>query len=189
MEQIQIILGCMFSGKTTELIRRVSRYEAINMKTIIINHCLDTRTDNSVKTHNNLKKKALKLNKLMDFLQNPLFNKINVIGIDEAQFFNDLLEFVKFIDKTNKILIIAGLDGDYERKPFGEILKCIPYCDNVVKLKSMCMISNDGTPGIFTKRIISSTKQKIIGDNNIYKSVCRKYYYISFSKSTGNSFI
>ena len=95
--RIEIILGCMFSGKSTELMRRISRYEAIGEKTLIINSNLDTRTDDSVKTHDNRKKSALKCMNLMDIIQHPLFLTSNIIGIDEAQFFAEIYAFIKFI--------------------------------------------------------------------------------------------
>ena len=102
MFQLEIIIGCMFSGKTTEMLRRVSRYEAIGKKILIINHSLDTRTDDSVCTHNKHKKKAIKTKKLLSLLDNKKFKEAEVIGIDEAQFFNDLYKFILCIEKTNK---------------------------------------------------------------------------------------
>tara|TARA_B100001094_G_C18009959_1_gene709574 strand:+ start:123 stop:707 length:585 start_codon:yes stop_codon:yes gene_type:complete len=155
IKRIEIILGCMFSGKSTELLRRLSRYEAINIDTLLINHSFDTRTGNSIKTHDNLEKKALKVKTLMEIVNTNEYLNSNVIGIDEAQFFTDLKEFVLYSEK-NKTIIIAGLDGDSNREPFGEILNCIPLCDEVVKLTAMDMMKNDGTKAIF------SLKKKII---------------------------
>jgi len=148
IKRIEIILGCMFSGKSTELLRRLSRYQAINIDTLLINHLFDTRTGNSIKTHDNLEKKALKVKTLMEIVNTDEYLNSNVIGIDEAQFFTDLKEFVLYSEK-NKTIIIAGLDGDSNREPFGEILNCIPLCDEVVKLTAMDMMKNDGTKAIF----------------------------------------
>ena len=114
--RIEIILGCMFSGKSTELLRRCNRYHAIGKRVSLINHALDTRTDDSIKTHDGAKSVAIKLNRLMDFINDKTYRETlytsSVIGIDEAQFFDDLVEFVIAIEKLNKIVIIAGLDGD-----------------------------------------------------------------------------
>lgn len=173
--RVEIILGSMYSGKSTELLRRLSRYEAIKVPTLLINHNYDTRTGNSVKTHSNCVKDAIKISSLMDLIDTDEYNNSHVIGIDEAQFFNDLLEFVKY-SETTKIIIISGLDGDYNRKPFGQILECIPLCDNVIKLSAMDMISNNGKPGIFTKRISKSNDQVLIGSNDHYISVSRMNY-------------
>ena len=151
-QRIEIILGCMFSGKSTELIRRLSRYEAVGISTLLINSSFDTRTDDGVKTHNNIIKNAKKTRNLMSIVNTDEYITNNVIGIDEAQFFPDLKEFVLY-SENNKTIIIAGLDGDSDRQPFGEILECIPFCDEVVKLTALDMVSKDGTKAIFSKRI------------------------------------
>ena len=173
--RIEIILGCMFSGKSTELLRRCNRYKAIGKDVLLINHQNDTRTENKIKTHNNITQEAHKLIHLQDLLNenNDLFQKSDVIGIDEAQFFDDLYDFVVQAEKYNKIIIISGLDGDFNRKPFGEILMCIPLCDEVVKLTAMDMLAHDGTPAIFTKRISDDTNQVCIGTDDKYLAVSR----------------
>ena len=100
----------------------------------------------------------------------------NVILINEGQFFPDLLEYVvMWCEKYNKNILISGLDGDYLRKPFGQILDLIPYANKVKKLKAFCSVCKDGTYAHFTKRISEDVEQKIIG-NDIYISVCRKHY-------------
>ena len=119
MFRFEIIIGPMFSGKTTELLRRISCLEAIGKKILIINHSLDSRTDNSVLTHSKHKKKAIKVSKLLPVIDTDSFREADVIGIDEAQFFDDLYEFILKIEHMNKIVYISGLDGDYLRKPFG----------------------------------------------------------------------
>lgn len=173
---IEIILGCMFSGKSTELIRRLSRYESVGIPTLLINSSLDTRTDNNVKTHNNLTKSARKTKNLMSLVNSIEYLSNNVIGIDEAQFFTDLKEFVLY-SENNKIIIIAGLDGDSDRQPFGQILECIPLCDEVVKLTAMDMVSKDGTKAIFSKRISNNNDSKIlIGADEEYLAVSRNNF-------------
>ena len=175
--RIELILGPMYSGKSTELIRRTSRYKAIGKNILIINSILDTRTDNSVKTHSNNKKKTIKTTKLLDIINLDDYKNSEVIGVDEGQFFDDLLDFVKIVEQTDKILIIAGLDGDYKREPFGDILRCIPLCDDLIKLSAMCMYKNNGTPSSFTKRIVNSDNQTLIGAKNTYITVCREGYF------------
>ena len=174
--RIEIILGSMYSGKSTELIRRLSCYDAIKLPTLLINHDFDIRTGNSIKTHSNLLRNAIKTDCLMSLVETPEYIDAEVIGIDEAQFFVDLLDFVKY-SELKKTIIISGLDGDYNRKPFWQILECIPLCDSVVKLKAMDMVFNNGTPGIFTKRITKNDNILLIGANEHYISVCRKNYF------------
>ena len=104
------------------------------------------------------------------------FHSSDVIGIDEAQFFDDLYEFVTNIEKFNKIIIIAGLDGDFKRKPIGQILYLIPLCDEVTKLTAMDMKDKDGTPAIFSKRIVNSDSQVVVGAQDCYMAVSRMNY-------------
>ena len=180
--KISIILGCMFSGKSTELVRRASRYRAMGISTLIINHINDTRTGLSVQTHSGTKLRAIKFDRLMTlFEQNSNLGNIcgvlTVIAIDEAHFFPDLLEFVKEVEKyNNKILIISGLDGDYKREPIGDILKLIPLCDDVVKLKALDMVDRDGSEAIFSKRIVKGEDQILVGAQESYIAVSRKNY-------------
>lgn len=178
--RIEIILGCMYSGKSTELLRRTKRYQAIGKNVLLINHTNDTRTGNSVKTHRDETENALKITNLMDIFttvnQNTAILRANVIGIDEAQFFGDLREFVLAMEQYGKTIIISGLDGDSDRNPFGQILQCIPLCDEVVKLNAMDMVDKDGTPAIFTKRIIKNREQICIGAAGDYIAVARHNY-------------
>jgi len=175
--RLELIIGPMFSGKSTELIRRVSCCEAIGKKSLLINHTFDIRTENFVKTHGNQKKKAIKTNKLMKLITLPEFEKAQIIGIDEAQFFPDLTEFILSIEHLPKRVYVAGLDGDYQRKPIGQILECIPLCDTIDRLTGLDMFSKDGTKGLFTKRLINSTKSVVIGEADKYMTVNRTNYF------------
>lgn len=178
--RVEIILGCMFSGKSTELLRRCNRYRAIGKNIILINHVVDTRTDSSIKTHDGTKNEAIKLTNLMSLIQDKQYRNIlyesSVIGIDEAQFFDDLVEFVLAIERLNKIVIIAGLDGDSNRQPFGQILQCIPLCDTVVKLTAMDMVKKDGSAAIFTKRVNQDKQTVLVGAEESYQAVSRESF-------------
>ena len=186
MARVEIIIGPMFSGKSTELIRRCHRYECIDKNVLIINSSLDVRCgENSVKTHSNQHHKAIKTDKLLS-LDSVLFDNIDTIGIDEAQFFPDLPEFILKMEMRNITIIIAGLDGDYRRKPFGKILECVPLAESVTKLTAMCSISKDGTPGSFTKRIGNYDSVVDIGANDKYHTVCRKHYLATLSSDCHN---
>lgn len=179
--RIEVILGCMFSGKSTELLRRSCRYEAIGKKILFINHLNDIRTDDSIKTHSNFKKTAKKMDKLIPIIDSTEFFESSVIAIDEAQFFDDLLEFVKRAEKYNKIIIVAGLDGDYKREPIGQILSIIPLCDTVTKLTAMDMVDKDGSIAIYTKRIVPNKEQLLVGSDEMYLAVSRKNYHSNSS--------
>jgi thymidine kinase len=99
----------------------------------------------------------------------------DVILINEGQFFPDLEEFVKRLLSENKQVYICGLDGDFERKKFGQILDLIPLCDKVHKLSSLCSLCKNGTKGIFSMRLTSEKEQTVVGSEN-YIPVCRTCY-------------
>ena len=103
--------------------------------------------------------------------------KANVIIIEEAQFFSDLFNFVtNAADKDNKEVYVIGLDGDYLRQPFGDIVRLIPHAENIKKLKALCLRCNDGTEACFTKRIVKDNNQELVGSTDSYIAVCRKHY-------------
>ena len=171
----EIIVGPMFSGKTTELYRRIHRYKSIDKKVCIVNHCLDTRAE-GISTHSGQEYPAVKIDSLMNFFNSEYFKTTKIIGIDEAQFFTDLKEFIIASEKTNKIIIVAGLDGTFNREPFGKILETIPLCNKIDKLNALCMIRKDGTPAPFTKRLSNDDSIISIGSTDKYMAVCREEY-------------
>lgn len=174
-KKIEIILGPMFSGKSSELLRRTNRFKAVGKKIFLINHSFDVRTDDYIKTHTNNKEKAVKTEFLLPLLNHPDYLEADVIGIDEAQFFTDLFDFIKIAERHDKFFFIAGLDGNYKREPMGDILRIIPYCDDVIKLKAMDMIDKDGSEAIFTKKIIKDENSLVlIGAEEYYAAVSRK---------------
>ena len=159
---VHIILGCMYSGKSTELRRRISRYEAVGIPTLTVTSTLDTRGTLGEKLRTRVKF-------LRELLGTPELRAAKVVGIDEAQFFPDLLDFVREMEHE-KTLILAGLDGDSNREPFGQILLCIPLCDSVVKLTAL---DTDGSEAIFTYRSTEHSDQ-IHTVNSDYIPVSRK---------------
>ena len=171
---LKLIVGCMYSGKTTEILRIVNSLKHIDEIPIIIKPSIDNRYSiDKISTHNKNKYECITLNKLSEFKN---IDK-NYIIIEEAQFFDDLYLFVIHqVEINNKNVIVVGLDGDYDRHNFGEIHKLIPLCDDIIKLKAYCSICKDGTPGIFTKRINENKEKIFVGSENDYIAVCRKCY-------------
>ena len=170
----------MFSGKSSELLRRLKRFESIDVSTLLVTSHLDTR---SYGTHDGVKVISKPLRKLCDLIGTPEYENARVIAVDEAQFFTDLLEFVKRTERSDKTFIIAGLDADSNREPFGQILLCIPLCDDVVKLKALD--ARDGSPAVFSRKKNTggsggsggsgeSTDQIQIGGAEAYEAVSRK---------------
>ncbi|KAL1442935.1 hypothetical protein MTO96_046177 [Rhipicephalus appendiculatus] len=113
--QIQLIIGPMFSGKTTELMRRLKRYEVANHKCLIVKYAGDTRYDDeNISTHDRQAMAAVKATSLSN-LKSTL-SDFRVIGIDEGQFFPDIVDFAEYMADTGKVVVIAALDGTYQRQ-------------------------------------------------------------------------
>ncbi len=150
---LSIIMGNMFSGKTSELIRRLKRLKVIGKNILVINSAKDTRSpDEVLKTHDNVKFNCYKVYDLFDIMDTIEFDDADIIAVDEAQFFPRLKKFVECCLLSEKSIILAGLDADSFQRKFGELIDCIPLACEVTKLSALCMCCNDGTPGPFTKR-------------------------------------
>jgi thymidine kinase len=83
---------------------------------------------------------------------------------------------LKAVEEDGKHVICVGLDGDSERRPFGDILKLIPYCDSIEKITSLCSECSDGTPALFSYRSFETEDQVAVGAESMYKPLCRKHY-------------
>jgi thymidine kinase len=173
--KLELIIGPMCSGKSSELIRRIRLFNIINKKVLVIKPQIDTRyIDNKITSHNFESVDCITLNKLNDLNYDKT---IDVIIIDEGQFFNDLKSTIlNWLNKYNIHIIVAGLDGDFERNPIGEILALIPHAEKCYKINSLCGICKDGTDACFTFRKAESKNVILIGGTDIYIPVCRKHY-------------
>ena len=175
--RLELIVGNMFSGKSTELVRRINKEKSINKRILIINYSLDNRySSDSISTHDNTSVKCLKLSKLSDISEELLDNNDSFF-IDEGQFFIDLYDFcTRLVDVRDKHVVVSGLDGDFNRNLFGDIIALIPMCDTVDKLTAYCNKCNNGTHAPFTKKIICSRSVIDIGGCDKYVPVCRYHY-------------
>ena len=175
---LDLVVGCMFSGKSTELIRIVRRLETISEKYIVIKPKIDIRySTDKVSTHDKVEHTCIIKENLISLLGEHAYMEATHIIIEEAQFFPDLEPFVlKAVDDDKKHINVFGLDGDSDRNNFGQIHKLVPLCDNITKLKAYCSQCKDGTEGIFSKRLIQDTAQTCIGSSDKYMAVCRKCY-------------
>ncbi|KAI3753446.1 hypothetical protein L2E82_25498 [Cichorium intybus] len=177
--EIHVIVGPMFAGKTTALLRRI-KFEATNGRNIVmVKSSKDTRyAINSVVTHDGTKYPCCALPDLLSFKQKfgeEAYEKLDVIGIDEAQFFDDLYEFCcKAADHDGKTIIVAGLDGDYLRRNFGPVLDIVPLADSITKLTARCELCEKKAH--FTFRKTTDTKTELIGGADMYMPVCRQHY-------------
>jgi thymidine kinase len=182
--ELNIFIGSMFSGKTSKLINIYNKYKYCNKNIIVINYILDKRyTDKSILyTHDKreipcvLSKNLFDTFDLNNDINNKKFMDTSVILINEAQFFKDIVKWVKIAVSPpfNKIIYLSGLDGDYKREVFGNWLELVPFCDSIHKLTAICnkCKCNDA---IFSHRLISDSEQELIG-NDIYIPLCRLCY-------------
>jgi thymidine kinase len=193
---LELIIGPMFSGKTSKLVEIYKQCNFCNIPVAVINHSIDKRYDETLlSTHDKIMIPCIQTNKLIDiwhykeYLDTNIRETVNlprledslklinasVILINEGQFFEDLYPAVEHMLRHNKKIYIGGLDGDFERKKFGQILDLIPLCDKINKLTSLCSLCKDGSAGIFSKRITGEKEQTVVGADN-YIPVCRGCY-------------
>ena len=173
--ELNIYIGSMFAGKTSKIITIYNSLLSEDVNTLVITHSLENRfEENYISTHDNIKICCNKLSNISDIHSLSSLEKSTVILIDESQFFPDLNNVLELVEKYNKCVYVFGLDGDFKRNKFGQILDLIPYCDNIHKLKSVCYKCKD--KGIFSRRITDSDEQLLVGSNNDYQPVCRECY-------------
>lgn len=188
--RLELYLGPMYSGKTSKLLEIYKQCSFCNIPVAVVNHGSDTRYHESMlSTHDKAMIPCIQTQHLTDIWANrnidaPFDEKSSnhlkiraaeVILINEGQFFDDLYECVADMLKEKKRVCVAGLDGDFQRNKFGQILDLIPICDSVTKLTSLCSICKNGIPGIFSLRLSKETKQMLVGSDN-YIPVCRVCY-------------
>ena len=172
-------MGPMFAGKSSAILRMVNRYQSLKWKICIITHSADDRysAESMLMNHDEMGIPCEKWSSLMDHITDPGFLQAKLVIIDEAQFFPDLRDFVEYAaDHLGKDVLVVGLDGDASRKPFGQILECIPLADNVTKLKAFCKECGDGTEAIFSFCKKAKQGQVLVGGADIYVPLCRKHY-------------
>jgi len=180
---LELILGPMFSGKTTRILEIYNHYSYIQKRIMVINYAEDKRYhETMLSTHDHKMIPCVLEIDLKDMWTNPnnknysQIHNSSVILINEGQFFCNLKEVViDMVENNNKTVYICGLDGDFKRNKFGEILDLLPFCDNVVKLKSLCSLCRNGKRALFSYRVTEEQGQVSIGSDN-YKPLCRCCY-------------
>ena len=177
--RIELIIGCMYSGKTSEIIRRIQMYETLNIPIVVYTHSSDKRyaEAGNICTHNRNCISAIPVSSLENIRNSEKYRESRVVFIEEAQFFADLYETViNCVNIDDKIVIISGLDGDFQMKPFDQIVRLIPCAETVTKLNALCKKCGDGTLASFSKRIVQSQERELVGSEGVYEAVCRKHY-------------
>lgn len=174
---IEVVCGCMFSGKTEELIRRLHRAQIARQKLQVFKPIIDDRYGvEFVASHDQSKILSTPVAHSRDIL-NQLEDTTRVVGIDEAQFFDDgIVEVVDRLAHRGIRVIVAGLDMDFQGNPFGPMPKLLAIAEQVTKLMAICV--QCGSPASRTQRNSEDSKQVIVGATNLYEARCREHHSI-----------
>ncbi len=177
---IEVIAGCMFSGKTEELIRRLRRAKIAKQSVKIFKPKIDIRySKENIVSHSEQSLPSILIDSPQEILE--LSKEAQVIGIDEAQFFsNDLVSVVNELANNGKRVIIAGLDQDYTGKPFEPIPQLLAVSEYITKTLAICV--ECGNPADKTQRKIVSSERVLVGATDSYEARCRKCHYIPESE-------
>jgi thymidine kinase len=171
---IEVICGCMFSGKTEELIRRLRRAQIAKQRVTIFKPRIDNRySTHQIVSHSEQALSSIVVDHPKEIL--ALSNESQVIGIDEGQFFSpDLVEVSDELANLGKRVIIAGLDQDYRGKPFEPIPQLLSIAEYITKTLAICMVC--GNPADRTQRITQQHELVVVGAQNMYEARCRKCF-------------
>lgn len=182
---IEVICGSMFSGKTEELIRRIKRAEFAKQKVELFKPSIDVRYDDEeVVSHNQNRLEATPVESSYNILL--LASDCEVVGIDEAQFFDEgIVEVANQLANQGKRVIIAGLDMDFKGRPFGPMPYLMATAEYVTKVHAICV--KTGNLAHYSHRKIKSDKLVELGEKNEYEPLSRKAYWSEFKKEQTQS--
>ena len=171
---VEVICGSMFSGKTEELIRRLNRVVLAKQKVEIFKPAMETRYhESNVVSHNENTIRSTPVQFANDILL--LAGDCDVVGIDESQFFDDTLpEVCNQLAEQGKRVIVAGLDMDFEGKPFGPMPSIMASAEFVTKVHAICM--NCGALASYSYRLATNTEKVMLGEKSTYEARCRKCF-------------
>ncbi|MCD6204275.1 MAG: thymidine kinase [Candidatus Marinimicrobia bacterium] len=171
---IEVICGSMFSGKTEELIRRLRRAQIAKQKVAIFKPMIDVRySEDHIVSHNNQKIPSIAVNNATDILKHV--KDAQVLGIDEAQFFdNDLVLVCRKLAESGRRVIVAGLDKDYRGFPFEPIPQLLCEAEYITKTLAICM--KCGNPASYTQRLTKSSERVLLGATDSYEARCRNCF-------------
>ena len=171
---IEVICGSMFSGKTEELIRRMKRAQFAKQTVEIYKPCIDVRySEDKVVSHDSHSIHSTPIESPAQMLE--LSNDVEVVGVDEAQFFDDsLIEVVQTLANRGIRVIIAGLDTDFLGKPFGPMPALMAVAEDIQKVHAICV--KCGSPANHSHRLSKSEELVLLGEKDEYEPLCRHCY-------------
>ena len=185
---LELLIGPMFAGKSSAIQSIIRRHTSLGWSVFVITHKADTRYSDipMIVNHDKQALPAIATDTLTVLLDSEDYKQSRLVVIEEAQFFPDLRFFVeKVVDGDKKHCVVVGLDGDANRKPFGDVLNLIPLCDKVTKLTSLCKLCADGTPALFSyaykidETSTAVTGKACVGGEERYIPLCRKHFLSS----------
>lgn len=173
---IEVITGCMFSGKTEELIRRLRRAQIAKQKVKIFKPRIDARySENSIVSHNEQSLPSILVDDINEVVNQS--EDAQVIAIDEAQFFSEeIINVCNKLASQGKRVIVAGLDQDYTGKPFEPIPQLLAIAEYITKQHAICVVC--GNPADKTQRKTTEAERVLVGAAEKYEARCRKCHYI-----------
>jgi thymidine kinase len=173
---IEVICGSMFSGKTEELIRRIRRAEIAKQRVKVFKPKIDNRySEFSIVSHNEQSYPS-EIIENADEIPEKCFDA-EVIGIDEAQFFdNNLVEIIQMLADSGKRVLVAGLDQDYRAKPFEPMPQILAIAEYITKIHAVCVVC--GAPANRTQRVTENKDRVLVGGENHYEARCRLHHII-----------
>ena len=174
---LQLFVGPMYAGKTSKLIETYEECIDSENRVIVLTHSDEIRYSiDKLSTHDQKKIDCFKYDTITSFINEKAdaIKECKVILIDEGQFFKDLLEILPLINQLHKHVYVFGLDGDFKRNKFGQILDLIPHCDRIQKLHAKCNVCSN--QAIFSHRTNDSSEQVLIGNESVYQPLCRDCY-------------
>jgi thymidine kinase len=172
---LDIVIGPMFSGKSSYALAQIRRRQAVGLRVVIIKPAMDVRYGDAAEmvTHDGDKIPCITWDTRTPLLVTSEMMFADYIVIEEAQFFTSLRSAVKqLVKQLNKNVLIVGLDGDFKQEPIGEILLCIPWASNVTKLNAMCYRCGIANAPFTKKKVVVGGPQIEVGGADKYSAVC-----------------
>jgi thymidine kinase len=171
---IEVICGSMFSGKSEELIRRLRRAIIAKQRVQVFKPAIDSRSEAEIVSHSDMRLPSISVSSSADLLTR-LDHRTEVVGVDEAQFFDPgIVEVCQRMADQGKRVIVAGLDKDFRGAPFGPIPTLMAVAEDVTKTLAICV--RCGSPANNTQRLVESDELVVVGAQGLYEARCRRCF-------------
>ncbi len=177
---LEIVLGPMFSGKSTYALSYIRKQKAIGRSVVAVKPSIDNRysENQEIVTHNKDSVPCIVWDSTIPLTPNRFMLQADCVVVEEAQFFTGLDNFCEYMLGIDIDVVLVGLDGDTRRNPFKELLHCIPWANKVTKLNALCSVCRDGVEAPFTqyKQVADHNGSQIdVGGSEKYESVCLRH--------------